>query len=379
MLKVAFLVTIFALLAGCSGATPAAGGPSGAPSAAPSAASTASSFDQQWAALVKAAQAEGTVSIVGETLGESKNTIAKAFRDKYGIAADIIDGRGAEMVPKIKAERQAGLYLSDIGLQGISTIVLDIKPLGITIPLEPLLVLPEVTDPSKWRGGQLPFIDKERHAIALGALAVPLIIVNSDMVGPGDIKSHMDLLQPKWKGKIAMVDPSTSGTGNNWFTHLVTRVYGPEKGLQFMRDLSKQDIQMTRDIRLFTEWIAKGKYAVGIGQSMTLVFQFKEAGAPIGYPSLAEPPFLSGGSANLIVFDKPAHPNAAKLFANWVMSREGIQAFVPALGYPTLRADVPSDYVDPALVPPPGVTFKGEDDYVRSRAEMRKVAGEIFK
>ncbi len=332
-----------------------------------------------WSNLVAAAQKEGKVIVVGETLAPAKDALLQAFKAKYGINVEIMDGRGSEMVAKFMAERQAGLYQRDVGLMGISTIVIEIKPQGITAPLETILLLPEVLEGGKWRGGQLPFIDKEHHALALTAMAVPCMIINTGLVPAGDIRQHTDLLQPKWKGKIVMTDASTSGSGNNWFTHIMTNVYGQEKGRQFMQSLAKQDLMVTRDSRLQVEWVARGKYPVGLAFSMSLATSFRKAGAPIAFPALTEPSYLSGGSGNLFIFDKAPHPNAAKLFANWLLSQEGSKVFAPALGYPSLRLDVPNDFVEAALIPPPGMTFRGQDDYVRSRGKMRKLAAEIFK
>lgn len=330
-----------------------------------------------WSNLVSAAQKEGKVVITGESIAPVRDPIIQAFKAKYGIDVEIVSGRGAEMVAKFAAERQAGLYLRDVGLMGVSTIVVEIKPLGAMVPLDNM-ILPDMRDGSKWRGGELPFIDKEHSAVVLTSMAFPCMVINTALVHAGDIKRHTDLLQPKWKGKIVLLDPSTSGPGNNWFTHIVTNVYGQEKGLQFMRSLAKQDVMVTRDTRLQVEWVAKGKYSVGLGFSMVLATPFKKAGAPIDYPALAEPSYLGGASGNLFVFDKAPHPNAAKLLVNWLMSQDGNKVFATALGLPSLRLDVPSDYVEAFLVPPRDANFRGQDDYVFAREKLRKTAAEIF-
>ncbi len=337
------------------------------------------SFEQEWNALLGEARKEGKVVIAAGTLGDAKDAMRQTFSAKYGIGIETMEGLGTEVVARVKAQRQAGLYTSDVGLLGISPFALDLKPEGISISLDPYLVMPEVLDKSKWRGGQLPFVDKEHQAIALVAMTIPSFIINTEMVKPEEIQLQTDLLKPVWKGKIVMLDPSTTDAGNNWFTHVLVRLYGREKGIQFMRDLVKQDPMVVREPRQVIEWVARGKYPVGIGYSMTLLAQFKDAGAPIGFPKAQEPSFTSSGSGVLSLFDKLPHPNATKVFANWLLSQEGGKVWAPAMGYPSLRLDVSNDHVDPALMPPAGIIFQGEDEYVRSRAEMRKVAAEIFK
>ncbi|MBI4330323.1 MAG: extracellular solute-binding protein [Chloroflexi bacterium] len=358
-------------LAACAQGGPAPATPPPAPvQAGPVAGST-------WDELVRAAKKDGNVTIYGAELGAAKDAIRRAFKDKYGIDVDSTEGRPAEILAKLTAERRAGLFLSDVGLIGNSTYVADIKPLGITVPLSPLFVLPEVGDAGKWRGGRLPFLDREGHSLAMVAMAVPVSIMNTDMVREGEVASFLDYLTPKWKDKIVLSDPAVAGSANNFFTLMVTQTWGMDRTLEVLRQLALQDPVMTRDQRMLLEWVARGKYPVGIGQSAAMFAEFKRLGAPVGYLKLKEPPFISSGSGNIFVFDKAPHPSAAKLFVNWLLSKEGATLWSQAHGYPSQRVDVSKEGFDPLIIPPPEGQIPGED-YLKTQGEMRRVAQDIF-
>ncbi len=351
--------------------------PADAPGTPPAATISPSPVSRNaWDDLVSRAKQEGTVSVYAGVLGGAKQALF-TFRDKYGINVDIVEGRPAETLAKINAERRAGLYLGDVLFAGNSMFIADISPLGITVPLAPLLVLPEVTDPSKWRTGRVPYLGSEGHAIVMVAMAVPVSFYNTDMVKKGEITSFLDYLTPTWKGKIVLSDPAVTGNSNNFFTLMVTDIFGKEKTLEILRQLAAQEPIMTRDDRLLLEWVARGKYPVGIGPSAAVYSEFEKLGAPIAYAKLKEPPFVSSGAGVLVAFDKAPHPNAAKLLVNWLLSKEGATSWANAHGYPSQRVDVPTDGFDPMLVPPPDAPTPGEE-YLRIQSEMREVAGQIF-
>ncbi len=365
---------LLVLLAGVACVPPQGAAPTSPPSGPPQ----PPAVQSEWDKLVAEARKEGSLVVIGTSLGATKTVIPPLFRERYGVNIEYIDGLGVQVTAKILAERKAGINSMDVANTGDSTFIVDIKPNGITVPLEPFLILPDIKDPKNWRGGRLPFVDNDRHALAMTAMIIPPVIVNSDIVKEGEIKTHRDLLNPKWKGKIVFGDPRTGGTGNNWFTHVVTQVYkNREDGLKFMRELRKQDPVINRDNRLQVEWIAQGKYPVGIGISLAMTSQFRDMGAPLGFAGMGEPSFLSPGPGNLYLFDKPPHPNAAKLYANWILTKEGQEMFARALGYPSNRADVSNDHMDPALVPQENILVKREE-YIGLQAEMRAVSDDIF-
>ncbi len=371
----AALVAVFWLFSACGpqAAAPTAAPPPGgstAPAPAPGA----------WESLVAAGKKEGRLTIYTSQRPDAREAITRAMKEKYGIEVDFVAGRASEVVSKLKAERQAGLYLADAGLMGPTTFINELVPMNALVPLDPVLVLPEVKDPSKWLDNRLPYLDKAHMAFRVVMTALPFYTRNTDLVKEDEINYSTDLLNPKWKGKIALNDPSISGNAADWFAFTLIEKMGMEKGLQFMKDLAKQQPQVTRDERLLAEWIAKGKFAIGVGSSPSAPAEFIKMKAPIAFIETREPKSMSSGSGLLQVFKDGPHPNAARVFANWILSREGSSIYAPASEYPSARVDVPKDSFLPALVPKPGDVDPVEkfENYEKRKGDLRKVSGEIF-
>ncbi len=330
-----------------------------------------------WNKLVAAAKKEGRLSLYSGALEKARDIAIPAFKNKYGIDVDVVMGRGVEVMSKIEAERRGGLYIQDVGMLGVSTTINDLKPKGMIVPLDKFLLLPEVTDQMKWKGGKLPYLDKTHMAFGFVAMNSHAIIINSQLVKDGEITSQRDLLNPKWKNKIVMSDPSVSGNANTWFGHVLLDLYGKNEGKKFMQELAKQNPLVGRDERMIVEWVARGKYPIGIGPSPRQVLAFKAAGAPIVWPKLKETPAVTAGTGVVSLFDKVPHPNAATLFINWLLSKEGGEVFSKGIGYPSVRVDVSAEGFDPMLVPGPTAVSEGEDTQL-AKGELRKTAVEIF-
>ncbi len=339
-----------------------------------------SRVDGNWDKLVAAAQKEGTVSIYGNLPPVVKNKLVAAFKAKYGINVEILVGRPAELVNKVRAERRNNIYAVDIGFFGGTSITNDLKPMGICQPLEPLFMLPEIKDPKTWRGGRVPYLDEDKTAFILVMMANSFYQRNINLVKENEITSREDLLNPKWKDKLALGDPSISGAANAWFTWMLTEVMGKEKGLQFMKELVKQRPAITRDERQLVEWVARGKYVVSIGPLMSIPAEFIQMGAPIAFLDIKEPRSLSPASGIINVFKNAPHPNAAKLFLNWIVTKEGNSQFALAEQYPSLRVDVSPEGILPIMWPRPGDVFPDwkYSNFKDIQGAMRKVAAEVF-
>ena len=154
--------------------------------------------------------------------------------------------------------------------------------------------------------------------------------------------------------------------------------YGKEKGAEYMKKLVAQEPAILRDERLQVEWVAKGKYPIGIGTKSTIVKSFVEAGATIKYISVKEGAPLGSGSVNLYAFDNEPHPNASKLLVNWLLSREAQDIIMKTSGFPSMRTDISKAGYDPSLLPGPNDALLGEDFKITA-GEMQKVAMDIFK
>ncbi len=334
-------------------------------------------WEQNWESTIVEAKKEGSLLVYSGSIGESRSALTAAFKEEFGISVDIVAGRGEEIVAKIQAERVAGILAGDVGLPGMTWYFNSVKPMGITVPIQPLLVLPEVLDLSKWRQGKLPLGDKDGHLAVILIAALPWVAVNSDLVQANEITSISDILEPKWRGKIILNDPSIGGGGAEFFAFTVNQLMGLEKGTAFMKALAKQDPVISRDNRLMAESIARGKYPVGLGPDQAPFTELIKAGAHLSFPKLKEPGPTTSAAGNIFVFDKAPHKNAAKLFVNWLLSKKGATVYSKSFGYPTTRVDVPTEGIDPTLILGPNDVL-GDEDFQLAKGQMLKLAKEIF-
>jgi iron(III) transport system substrate-binding protein len=177
-------------------------------------------------------------------------------------------------------------------------------------------------------------------------------------VSPSEFRSWTDVLSPRWKDRIAMRDPRVAGGSRDiavfWYT-------SDALGKAFMQQFFTQGVVLTRDERQLLDWVVRGQYQLGIGASDLLATEQKSKGVPIemidAEASLAEGAFLASGLGNVSVVNRAPHPNATRVYLNWLLSREGQTAWSRASGNPSRRLDIPTDHLDPALVPNPNTKY----------------------
>lgn len=366
------------LLAACqTAAPPVTSGKEELPAKAEnSTVSSGQAWEVDWNKTINLAKKEGRILVyctanVGDAF--------KPFKEKYGIEVELIIGRGAEISTRLASERRAGLYLADVYQGGATTLITAIKPAGTLEPVDKILVLPEVVDETKWLNGRFPFIDKEKMIISFIAATDPDYVVNTNLVKPEELKNYLDILNPKWKGKIVMNDPTTAGSGLKWFGLVMRASLGLEKGKEYMRNLAKQEPVITRDQRLQMDWVGVGKYAIAIAPQRELIDEFLKLGVPIRPLELFEITDISPGSGNVALINRTPHPNAAKVFINWLLTKEGQTSYVQVFGSPSARLDVSTRGLDPTTIPDPKEKyFMPDESFYSGQTEMRDLAMEIF-
>ncbi len=330
----------------------------------------------EWDKLVADARNEGTVVIATSNGPIFNSALAESFQKKYGVHLEFIFGKSEELVPKVQAERRAGIYSTDTFIIGSSSIVPFLGPDGALEPLDTVLMLPEVLDKKAWWGGDLLWIGPKHFQVMFLAMPGQSLWANRDVVKPGTIKNHYDLLDPLWKGKISLRDPTTAGSGNAFFTFVAETF---PNGLDYLRKLGKQEPAITRDPRIQTEWVARGKYPVAIGCKIDIVKEFIQAGAPIVAVPTPEGTYLTGSGGGVAVLNKAPHPKAAALFVNWLLSKEGQLVASRAYGGQSAREDIATDFFESYEVRQPGAKYENQvqqDESIGSN--YRKLAGEMY-
>lgn len=369
------------ILSGCTAKTAPVEKPVPVSSTEESRPSSKEAWQTEWDKVVKAGQREGIVVAHTGYSAETLRAISSAFRQKFGIETEFISGRGAELRARFFNERRAGIYNIDLLFRGASGMIADQKPVNALDPLEPLLLLPEVVDPKVWWGGKLNWIDDEHYIFGYFAYPSGELAINTSFVSSEELKSWKDLLAPKWKGKISLNDPTTSGSGNSWFYIMAKEIVG----MDYMRQLAKQEPVILRDLRLQAEWIAAGKYPVAIAHGSAVIPEFVRAGVPIVEKVLAEGAYITAGFGAISLVNKAPHPNASRVFVNWVLSRDGQTLISRVQGNQSARLDVPTDHLPPIAIRQEGVKYadsrseKAQLEQIQSIDAAREVFGFLLR
>ena len=160
-----------------------------------------------------------------------------------------------------------------------------------------------------------------------------------------------------WKGKIVAFDPKAGGfaaTRDRFFFH------NPELGPAFVRRLfSEMALTLYARFPQGEDWLAAGKYALCLCRHQS-ISEAKSQGLPV---DLIEPAQFKEGvgvesrAKTLVLMNQPAHPNAAKVFLNWFLSREGAAKYVDAGAEGSLRVDISKDEIPARNRLNPGVKY----------------------
>ena len=310
-------------------------------------------WKEEWQRVVEAAKKEGQISPYGGQEITHPDIIATFNKEFPFIKVLTTSGRGGDLLARIISERRADKYLADViatGPNGPRMLYLA-KALD---PITPALILPEVTDVSKWYGGKHWYADPENQYIFMfeGTLNSTALSYNTKLMNPDEITSYWDLLRPKWKGKLLTLDPRGAAPP----TTLLNLYHKPGLGADFVRRFySEMEITLFRDRRQGTNWLATGKFPLcflcrdidkanrqGLPVDVILPDRIKEWG------------MLGGGSAsNLALLNRAPHPNAAKVFINWYLSRQGQTVWQKVMNTKELeasesmRSDIAKDDVLP--------------------------------
>ena len=328
---------------------------------------SAPSWQAEWDRVLEAAKREGEISLLGTTGADVRDALTVPFQKAYGIRVGYFSGSGSEQASRVAVERRAGKYLWDVFVGGTTTGLVSMIPIGAFDPLEPALILPDVKEPKNWRGGGLEFADLNRQMLVMTPIHRVILVVNSASVNPKSFKSYKALLDPKWKGQIVIDDPRRSGPGQATFTFFYLH---PELGPDFIRALARQEPVVFRDPSQLLNMVGQGKYPILIGPRDTILADAVRRNLPISVVNprdVREGSDISPGSGNVAMFNRAPHPNAVKVYINWLLSREGQTHHARALGTVSKRLDVSHDHAEPWKVPQPGAI----KTYTREAMEVK--------
>jgi len=324
----------------------------------------------EWERTRRAAEQEGqvTVYISGYEAVLASGIFQKAYPK---IRIESVTGSGTQLAPRIASERRAGKYLADV-YNGGGNSLHQILYLGKMLdPIKRALILPEVVDESRWWEGRHKYVDAEgAHVFVyegnVSGGAGPSY--NTKLLNPNDYNSYWDFLNPKLKGKIVAVDiRQVRGAGAPW-QYLY---YHPQLGPPYMKRLyGEMDVTMSADLRQAVDWLATGKVVLCLPCQGSGVARARNQGLPVEQFTpyhFKEGVSVSSAFGQVALVNRAPHPNAAKVFINWLLSREGQIAFQKIMSQPgdprdSRRIDVPKDHVPPEERRKEGMRYFDTDD-----------------
>ncbi len=318
------------------------------------------------AALVVAARKEGAVVwYSGMIVNQIVRPMATAFEKAYpGIKVQAARLPSAEAALKILDEARSGRPQADI-FDGSAT-VFPLLAAGLVEPFRPASAEafpPERRDPNGyWTSINLYFM-------------VPAI--NTDTVRPADApKTYQDLLDPKWRGKMAWTnDPTLLGPPG--FIGNILMTMGDDAGMEYLRRLAKQQVvNVPGAQRVVLDQVIGGQYPLGLMTFNNHSVISAAQGAPVQW--LPVSPVIEAPNPVGLVRNAP-HPNAAKLLIDFILSDQG-QAVLRDANYIPANPRVPPK--DPALTPEGGhftVTLMTPEITATKLAGWTKIYDQMFK
>ena len=300
-----------------------------------------------WWRVVEAAKKEGQLTVYISGYEAVLPFFEKEFPE---IKLTAVTARGNQLGQRLLSERRAEKYLADVVSSGANPSYQVFYPAKALAPIKAALILPEVVDQTKWYLNKHQYSDPESQYVFnyVGSATYGAVNYNSKLVDIKEFKSYWDLLNSKWKGKIEARDirEAGPGAGNTRFFY-----YHSDLGPPFIRKLfGEMDATLFRDFRQGPDWLATGKFSICFFCDVDVL---KQQGLPVD--TFGPRVFKEGGGlvqqfGTLSFVDRAPHPNAAKVFINWLLARRGqialqrsqANAESPA---DSLRIDIPKDDV----------------------------------
>lgn len=274
--------------------------------------------------VLEGARKEGRLVLYTGMDTDEANLYTKEFARQYPfLKTEVFRSSGEKVQTRFLVEDRANVHNADIFQTSIVQ-VYQLKNAG--------LLLKYVSNESRAYGEG--FKDAQGYWTAF--YLIPYVIgYNTRLVAPKEAPAtYDDLLQPRWKGEIGLESEEYQ-----WFYHLL-QIMGTEKGSDYMRKLAGQNLQMRKGHTLLADLVAAGEIKLAVVLYANRVERMKNGGAPIDWVRFKGPTITVINAISIP--EKAPHPNAAKLFVDFVLAKEG-QNLLRGLRRIPARADVAPD------------------------------------
>jgi iron(III) transport system substrate-binding protein len=324
--------------------------------------------------IIDGAKKEGKLVVYTGVERAAARALVNAFQKKYPfVAAEPVRASSSKIATRLDAEIEADRVQGDVFEFSLLYLTISLQRRGEVLKYES----PEYAhfpadyaDPGYWA--------------ATGVSSI-IILLNTRKVDEAKIpQSWWDLAKPFWKNKLTIENLEVSGTGYNW---LLAIVNDQRLGWRFIEELGRNKPVLERGHAGMAQKVAAGEYAAAVEMADFHLKNLRTAApsAPVRgvWPNEGVPsePWTAG------ILKRAPHPNAAKLYMDFLLSPEGQAIYVQLMGWRSARPDVRAPAINdaPADVKtiPPGLalddTLKLRDSYVAKWKQLWGLAGNLPK
>jgi iron(III) transport system substrate-binding protein len=306
--------------------------------------------------VIEGAKKEGQLVFYSGIPIPDAQAILSALERKYPfIKTTFYRSTGPALVSRIQTEQRAGSHIWDVmNSTGFEPYVLLEQGYFAKYDSPERRVFPEG--------------HKDNEGYWATMYTSPMIVsYNTRLVSSADLpRDYVDLLQPKWKGRLGL-----DSSDFEWYANL-RKIWGAEKAQKFLEGLKRQEVRLVQGRALLTELLTGGEIAILVNNFLQNAIEAKRKGSPV--EMLALDPVVS--AAGLVGINKLApHANAAKLFVDFVLSKEG-QELIVKTDRSSVRKDVagnPIDVIKNVRIIPSDLNLG--KNYVQIRDEFRELLG----
>lgn len=306
-------------------------------------------------ALAEKAKAEGKVAFYANIT--AIQPIMKEFTKNTGVKGEYTRISTSKFLATVLTEHQAGKLMADV-LQAPLPIMELLKDKGVLASYQSLAAAgyPEWT--------------RKDDKIQIFGIEYVALIYNKELVKPEDVpRRYEDLTDPKWQGKIVMANPSAHATTISWLIGLKENVFPSEEAwMKFVKGLAANKPMFVRSFGPTPAPVESGEKLIAISMPKYII---TKAPAPLDWARVEQP--LLGTPRGIAVTAAATHPNAAKLFVDYWLSRDAMKMLADKVGEYVLHPGVypPIDGMDKAKVLP--IRVLSDDDIRYWGGEFKKI------
>src|SRR5512139_52616 len=306
-------------------------------------------------ALVSKAQTEGRAAFYANIT--AVEPVMEAFTKTCGVKAEYTRISTTKFVATTVTEHAAGKFMADV-VQAPMPILEILKDKGILASYRS----PMAASYPEWT--------RKDDKIQLFGIEYVALIYNKELVKPADVpKQYEDLTDPKWRGKIVMADPMTHATTISWLVGMKEQVFRSEEPwLRFVKGLAANKPMFVASFGPTPAPVESGEKLIAISMPKYIV---TKAPAPLDWARISQP--MMGTPRAIAVAAKAPHPNAARLFVDYWLSKEAMKIMADQVGEYVLAPGVypPIAGIDKAKVIP--IRELSDDEIKKWGAEFKKI------